>query len=326
MTDEAKLSQVEGVSDSALLVEAKNLCRNYGATVAVDGVSFDLHRGEILGFLGPNGAGKSTTLKILTGTISADSGSAKIAGIDIEESPLLARGKFGYLPENLPLYWEMSVGDYLAFIGSARGLEGDHLTRRVDEVIDLLELGRMRWRPTGALSKGYRQRVGLAQALIHDPEILILDEPTNGLDPQQIIEVRSLIRDLAKTRAIIFSTHILQEIAEICTRIMVIHSGKLVADANPEELSGELSQGWEVVLSGGDFGASFLDQHSLEVVGQKGGDSLLRFTGDGVPDLAGIDSAAKEGSNTLVEVRRPRKTLEKAYLELTGTARKGGGR
>jgi len=313
-------------SGEAPLVKATDLHRSYGATVAVDGVSFELRRGEILGFLGPNGAGKSTTLKILTGTIAADSGSALISGINIEESPLEARKRFGYLPESLPFYWEMSVGDYLRFIGKARGLGGDHLRRRVDEVIDLLGLGRMRWRTTGALSKGFRQRVGLAQALIHDPEILILDEPTNGLDPQQIIEVRALIQNLANTRAIIFSTHILQEIAEICTRIMVIHSGKLVADAKPGELSGETSDGWEVVISGADISGTDWRRLSLEKAGSiRGGEHLLTYRGSGTPDIRAIEAAARETSATLLEVRRPRKTLESAYLELTGMAAKGRG-
>lgn len=307
------------------LVEAVSLTKSFGHTRAVEDVSFSLTRGEILGFLGPNGAGKSTTLRMITGILAPDSGSARVAGIDIEADPLEARRSFGYLPESLPLYWEMQVDEYLRFIAGGRGLKGAAATRRIDEVVELLGLGRMRRRATGALSKGYRQRVGLAQAMLHDPPVLILDEPTNGLDPQQIVEIRGLLRTLAEDRAILFSTHILQEIAAICSRILVIHGGHLIADGTPEMLAAsEGTAPWEVVIEGG----SPLDEAARAALGvaepSRHGVDRVYAAGKTTPSTDEAERIARDAGGRLVAVRRARRTLEQTYLQLTGAAVGGG--
>ncbi|MHC4934802.1 MAG: ABC transporter ATP-binding protein [Planctomycetota bacterium] len=302
-----------------ILVEARALSKSYGHTRAAREVSFQLARGEILGFLGPNGAGKSTTLKMVTGILQPDAGTASVDGIDILEDPLEARRRFGYLPESLPLYWEMQVEEYLRFIARARGLEPARATARIDTVIDQLDLGRMRRRTTGALSKGFRQRVGIAQALLHDPPVLILDEPTNGLDPQQIVEIRALLRELARERAILFSTHILQEIAAICSRIMVIHQGRKIADGSPDELAAEETESpWRVLAAGGSpLGESARDALRL---GEPTGTAERRSypAGAEVPDLPAIEREVAAVGGRVVSCERARPSLEEVYLRLTG--------
>ena len=301
------------------IVEAQHLRRTFGATVAVDDVSFKIRRGEILGFLGPNGAGKSTTLRMITGLLAADQGYAKICDVEISEDPLKARQHFGYLPEAIPLYGEMEVGDYLRFVGQSRGLEGTALDQAVIRISERLGLGPMLRRRCDTLSKGYRQRVGLAQALIHDPDVVILDEPTNGLDPRQIIEVRQLIRELAEDRAVIFSTHILQEIAAICTRIIVIHSGKLIADRTPEELTEVSSSHWEVVISGSGISQQLCVGYGLaEGVPGAPGETVHRWLSESPPDLSTLSRQIEESGSTLVRIGRSRETLEQVYLRLTG--------
>ncbi len=218
------------------MVEVKNLVKNYGSINALDNVSFTVEKGEILGFLGPNGAGKSTTLNIITGYLSSNSGSVTIDGYDILENPKEARSRIGYLPEQPPVYSDMTVVKYLEFI---YGLKKVKLPKRqhIDEIMKLVKIDDIKNRVIGNLSKGYKQRVGFAQALIGDPQVVILDEPTVGLDPRQIVEMRSVIRSLAKKHTVIFSSHILSEVANICDRIVVISEGKIVADAKTEELS-----------------------------------------------------------------------------------------
>src|SRR5688572_10091463 len=223
------------------MIEVESIVKRYGATVAVDHVSFRVDRGEILGFLGPNGAGKSTTLKILTSYIVADSGKVSVGGRDVLENSLEVRRQIGYLPENSPFYSDMRVLDYLAFVAKARQVPRAGIQEAIDRVVEDVQIERMLKKNIGHLSKGYRQRVGLAQALIHDPPILVLDEPTSGLDPHQIIEIRELLRQLGKTKVIIFSSHILQEISAICTRIIIIKDGKLVADGTPESLQAQVA-------------------------------------------------------------------------------------
>jgi len=311
-------------ADRGPLVEAIDLHKTYGSTRAVAGVSFSLRRGEILGFLGPNGAGKSTTLKMITGILVPDRGAARVDGIDIAVDPLAARRRFGYLPESLPLYWEMQVDEYLRFIAAGRGLSGATATKRIDEVVERLHLGRMRRRATGALSKGYRQRVGLAQAMLHDPPVLILDEPTNGLDPQQIVEIRTLLRELAREKAILFSTHILQEIAAICSRILVIHGGKLIADDRPEALAGAAGDSpWEVVIAGGsELAPSARAELGLGSPLLYGGERLYP-AGAVMPPSESAARVAQAAGGRLVAIRRGRPTLEEAYLRLTGASAKG---
>ena len=309
----------------APLIEAKGLRRTFGATLAVDDVSFNVQRGEILGFLGPNGAGKSTTLRMITGLIAPDRGQARIKGIEISEDPLSARQGFGFLPESIPLYDEMQVIDYLRFIGGARGLAGTDLEDRITHLSDRLSLSPMLRRRCGTLSKGFRQRVGLAQALIHDPEVVILDEPTNGLDPRQLIEVRELLTELARDRAVIFSTHILQEIAAICTRIIVINSGRLIADGTPEDLTGDDQGGWQVIVAGQSLDDSTCQNLNLGAgIPGSPGETIYEWKGGGTPDIASLASSVESAGGNLVSVERSRETLEQVYLRLTGA--RGGQR
>jgi ABC-2 type transport system ATP-binding protein len=208
----------------------KNLTKVYGTQNAVNEVSFSATKGEIVGFLGPNGAGKSTTMKIATGYLSPTSGTVEVCGHDVRTAPLAVRRALGYLPEHNPLYLDMYVHEYLRFIGSLHGLKGNLLAKKAQAMVDLVGLGREQHKKIGALSKGYRQRVGLAQAFIHDPEVLILDEPTTGLDPNQIVEIREVIRQIAREKTVIFSTHILPEVQALCHRAVIIHLGRIVAD------------------------------------------------------------------------------------------------
>jgi len=211
------------------MIEVKNLTKQYGDRTAVNHISFSVAKGEILGFLGQNGAGKTTTMKILTGFMPASGGTASVGGYDVFENPLEVKKKIGYLPETPPLYPELLVVEYLSFVADLRGVPKRDKTKKIDKAIELCQLGEVRRRLIGNLSKGYRQRVGLAQALIHDPEVLILDEPTVGLDPKQVNEARNLIKSLREDKTVIYSTHILSEVAATCDRIIVIDRGNIVA-------------------------------------------------------------------------------------------------
>ncbi len=211
-------------------IVVNQLTKKYGEQKAVDNLSFAIDKNEIVGFLGPNGAGKSTTLKIATGYLSATSGNVLIGGLDVAEHPLEIKKKIGYLPEHNPLYLNMYVHEYLHFSGKFYGISGNKLKSRTSEVIEMCQLQLEQNKKIGQLSKGYRQRVGLAQALLHEPEVLILDEPTTGLDPNQIVEVRDLIKTISKERTVLFSTHIMQEVQAICNRVIIINHGNLVAD------------------------------------------------------------------------------------------------
>jgi ABC-2 type transport system ATP-binding protein len=222
------------------VIEATDLVKRYGAVEAVRDVSFTVNRGEIVGLLGPNGAGKTTIMKILTCYLFPSGGTARVAGRDVFEDPLGVKKAVGYLPENAPLYPDLSVSEYLNFIADARGLSGAERRRRLDLVIRECGLQSVVNRDIDELSKGYRQRAGLAQALIHDPELLILDEPTSGLDPHQIIEIRELIKNLGKEKTVILSTHILQEVEATCQRILILNEGKIVAQGTRDEIEREL--------------------------------------------------------------------------------------
>lgn len=227
-------------------IEIENLSKRYGSQKAVDRISFTVRTGEILGFLGPNGAGKSTTMKMITGYLTATDGSIRIDGQDIRESGDAFRRHIGYLPENNPLYLDMPVMDYLSFCASLQGVTEQHIPARVREMVRVCGLNREKHKKIGELSKGYRQRVGLAQAMIHDPEILILDEPTTGLDPNQIVEIRTLIREIGRAKTVILSTHILPEVEATCDRILIINRGKIVADGTSDMLRRQAS-GSEVI-------------------------------------------------------------------------------
>jgi ABC-2 type transport system ATP-binding protein len=218
------------------MIEAENISKFYGSFVAVRDVSFSIPEGQVVAFLGPNGAGKSTIMKILSGYLAPSEGRASIAGLDTRASRIEASRKLGYLPENGPLYPEMTPLELLQFFGEARLIDGPSLSRRIEHVSDLCALQDVMDRPIGKLSKGYRQRVGLAQALLHDPEVLIMDEPTAGLDPNQIREFRANLKKLGETKTILISTHILQEVEAVADRVLLVHEGKLAFDGSPEEL------------------------------------------------------------------------------------------
>lgn len=219
------------------MIEVKGLVKTYGNKRAVDGITFTVKRGEILGFLGPNGAGKSTTMKVITGFIRPDAGTATVGGIDVAVDPVGVKRQLGYLPESAPAYPEMTVEEFLRFIAEIRGFRATGEKRaRVEHVLGLTHLTSVRTQTIETLSKGYKQRVGFAQALIHNPPALVLDEPTDGLDPNQKNEVRTLIRSMAAEKAVILSTHILEEVEAICTRVIIIASGRIVADETPSAL------------------------------------------------------------------------------------------
>ena len=228
------------------MIEVQGLTKRYGRTVAVDSLNFSVQKGEILGFLGPNGAGKTTTMRVLTGFLPPTEGKVTVAGFDVAEQPLEVKKRVGYLPETPPLYTDMRVDEMLMFAGRIKGVPSSDLRARLDMVAEKAAITDVIKKIVGHLSKGYRQRVGLAAALIHDPEVLVLDEPTAGLDPRQIIEVRRLIQNLAGAHTIILSTHILPEAANTCNRVMIINQGKLVAEDTPENLNARL-QGTETM-------------------------------------------------------------------------------
>lgn len=222
------------------MIDVQQVTKRYGQHTALDRVTFRVEKGEVLAFLGPNGAGKTTTMRILTCYIPATEGSARVAGFDCADQPLEVKRRIGYLPETPPVYQELTVSEYLTFVGQLRGLGGKKLSIAIDREAQRLGLGQVRHRLIGNLSRGYRQRVGLAQALLHDPEVLILDEPTVGLDPKQIIEIRELIKSLAGSHSVILSTHILPEATAVCQRVVIISNGRIVAEDTPEQLSARL--------------------------------------------------------------------------------------
>jgi len=241
------------VSAETPAIEADRLSKFYGRFAAIRDVSFSIPMGQVVAFLGPNGAGKSTTMKILTGYMAPSSGVARILGRDVSADRLEVANKFGYLPENGPLYGDMTPRSFLTFMGQARGMGGASLLRRIDEVVELCFLQTVIGKPISKLSKGFRQRVGLAQALLHDPAILVMDEPTAGLDPNQVREVRSLIRRLGESKTILLSTHILQEVDAVAERVLVIHEGRLRFDGGVDEFR---------------RGSADLDAHFAKLTGQ----------------------------------------------------------
>lgn len=281
------------------IIKVENLTKRYGPTMAVDNISFNAYKGEILGFLGPNGAGKTTTMRMLTCYIGSDEGTATVGGYDIFEDSLEVRKHIGYLPEDTPLYTDMGVIDYLNFIAQVRNIPKSRRKQHISEMVAVCGLDKVVQKDINELSKGYRQRVGLAQALIHDPEILILDEPTTGLDPNQIVEVRELIKKIGEEKTIILSTHILPEVSATCSRILIINEGKIVADGTAEELAGR-AQGEEVIYAGirGD----------KEEIGEKLGllpvvtDFSMKENGDS--EIHGYEIRTQKDSNAAEEIFR----------------------
>ena len=224
-------------------IEVAHLSKRFGPVQAVADISFAVGQGEVVGFLGPNGAGKTTTMRMIAGFLPPTSGIARVTGLDIVERPVAAKRALGYLPEGAPLYGEMTVAEFLRFVAAARGLGGALLKQRLAFVSDLLELGPMQGRRIEALSKGFKRRVGIAQALVHDPQVLILDEPTDGLDPNQKHQMRAIIADMARDKAILISTHLLDEVEAVCARVLVIAEGRVKADTTPAALSAQAKDG-----------------------------------------------------------------------------------
>jgi ABC-2 type transport system ATP-binding protein len=307
------------------MIEARELTKSYGATVAVDQVTFDAHAGEVLGFLGPNGAGKTTTMRILTCYLSADTGSATVAGYDVFEESVEVRKHIGYLPESAPLYADMGVIEYLNFMTQVRNIPKSQRKERIRTVIDTCGLEDVIQKDIGELSKGYRQRVGLAQSLIHDPPILILDEPTSGLDPSQIIEIRNLIKNIGQEKLVLFSTHILPEVSATCTRILIINNGKIVANGTPEELSSQ-AKGEEIVhiTIRGAQETIEPELDALEFVSQwnrvgtdDGTVSYQINTAQGSEAAEALFRVVVENGWSLIELRQESVDLEDVFLNLT---------
>ncbi|MBX3458344.1 MAG: ATP-binding cassette domain-containing protein [Planctomycetes bacterium] len=310
------------------MIEVKGITKYYGHFMALGDVSFNVAKGEVLGFLGPNGAGKSTTMKILTTYISASEGTATVAGKDVHVSPLEVRKHIGYLPETPPLYGDMTVEEYLKFAGRARGLAGDTLRSRLDAVVNDCGLRPKFKSRVNELSKGYKQRTGIAQALIHDPDVLILDEPTSGLDPRQIIEIRKLIDRLRTNKCIIFSTHILQEATAVASRLVIVNGGRKVADGTVEELGVQSADRQTVrllVRGGDDSMTSALAgvAHVRRVDKQQGPAGYARFvlTVDGGQPggraaCEAIARLVQEKGLGLAELAPERQSLEQIFLDL----------
>jgi ABC-2 type transport system ATP-binding protein len=307
------------------VIEVQHLTKRYGRVTAVNDVSFRVERGEILGFLGPNGAGKTTTMRILTGYMPATEGKAIVAGFDVFDQPIEAKRRTGYLPETPPLYPDMSVIEYLQFVAKIKGVPGGERRQRVQAVMERTRVDDMANRLCGKLSKGYRQRVGLAQALIHNPDVLILDEPTAGLDPKQIIETRELIKELAGDHTIILSTHILPEVAQTCQRVVIINKGSVVAIDTPDNLTARLRGSETMYLQ-------------VDAAGSDAAAALQRVPGvtrvvetDRRDGMAGYEIDSERGRDVrrdlsrtvvtsgwgLLELRPMRMSLEDVFLSLT---------
>lgn len=303
------------------MIHVSHLTKLYGPRAAVQNLSFNVEKGEIVGFLGPNGAGKSTTMKILTGFMPASEGTVKVAGFDVFDQPIEVKRNVGYLPENPPVYPDMQVEDYLEFAGKIHGVSGAKLSAAVDNALQKTALGDVRSRLIGNLSKGFRQRVGLAQALIHNPQVLILDEPTVGLDPKQIIEIRELITSLKGDHTVILSSHILPEVTATCQRIIVINKGQIVAQDSIEQLTTRMKKGLVyslLVKNANDSSISALKNISgvLNVTGS--GTKWVVEMKPGVQEIRDqvVETAVKSGMGVL-EFSAEKVSLEEIFLQLT---------
>jgi ABC-2 type transport system ATP-binding protein len=307
------------------VIEVQHLTKRYGPFTAVDNVTFTVERGEILGFLGPNGAGKTTTMRVLTGYMPPTEGKAIVAGFDIQEQPIEAKRRIGYLPETPPLYPDMTVRDYLSFVAKIKGVPRADRQARIDTVMERTRIADMANRHCSKLSKGYKQRVGLAQAIIHNPEVLILDEPTAGLDPKQILETRKLIKELAGDHTIILSTHILPEVSQTCQRVVIINKGKVVAVDTPDNLTAKLrgseTMYVQVDAAGADAGATLRQVSGVRRV--EPADTRGAATAFEVESEQGHDvrrdlaaTVVRQGWG-LLELRPMRMSLEDIFLQLT---------
>lgn len=300
-------------------ITVSHFTKTYGRQNAVDDISFSTQPGQIVGFLGPNGAGKSTTMKTITCYLPPTRGSISVCGHDVRLQPMEVRRSIGYLPEHNPLYLDMYVREYLSFIGSLHGLRGNAAGKRIAQMIDLCGLGREQKKKIGSLSKGYRQRVGLAQALIHDPQVLILDEPTTGLDPNQIVEIRQVIKNAGEQKTVIFSTHIMQEVEAICDRVIIINSGKIVADSTVKDLQASRQGAVRITV---EFG-HVIDHEML--AGLPGVQSVRlkdnhthEILTDGQADIRpAVFQLATQQNWTLLGLKQEENTLEDVFRQLT---------
>jgi ABC-2 type transport system ATP-binding protein len=297
-------------------IEVTNLTKYYGEQAAVNNISFTINKGEIVGFLGPNGAGKSTTMKIITGFIGSTSGEVKVCGITVDENSIESRRKIGYLPENNPLYTDMYVKEYLMFVAQIYKVK--NAKARVAEMIKKVGLEVEQNKKIGQLSKGYRQRVGLAQAIIHDPEVLILDEPTSGLDPNQLVEIRALIKEIGKEKTVMLSTHIMQEVEAICDRVIIIRKGEIVADGKASEL--QIDEAHQVVFI--EFDKAISKNELQKIPGvvkvENVKENTFLLAGKGKEDLrVKVSKFAQEKNLLVLTIRKEEKSLEDVFKELT---------
>lgn len=314
------------------LIEADGLKKSFGSIKAVDGISLTVTPGEVLGFLGPNGAGKSTTMKMITGFLEPDSGTARIAGFDVQEQPIAAKSRLGYLPEGAPAYAEMTPAGFLRFIAAVRGFRGAEAQRRIDAAVDKTALQSVLGQSIETLSKGYKRRVGIAQAILHDPDVLIMDEPTDGLDPNQKHQVRELIREMAKDKAIIVSTHILEEVEAVCSRAVVIDKGRIVADGTAEDLRQRAPYHGAVAIRVATDLADAVKQAlerfasiaAVETVGKANGHLQLRaLPKSGMSIAAEVSQAIRECSIAIEEIYVEQGKLDDVFRQIT-TSDQGG--
>ncbi len=301
---------------SNMSIIVKNVCKQYGSQWALDDVSFEIPKGQIVGFLGPNGAGKSTMMKIITSFIPATKGVVEVNGFDVTTKSMEARRIIGYLPEHNPLYLEMYVREYLTFMAGIYKM--DQVKSRVENMIERVGLGIEAHKKIGTLSKGYRQRVGLAQALIHDPQVLILDEPTSGLDPNQLIEIRSLIQDMGKEKTVMFSTHIMQEVEAICSRAIIINKGKLITDQSTSELKKWGSGSIVLVEVGDEISSGFWKSIDGVIAVKMLAPKQWEITSDGLRDIRrDISDKLSKAGLVLLAMSTKENRLEDIFKDLT---------
>lgn len=295
-------------------VKVSNLTKQYGEQLAVNHISFELNKGEVLGFLGPNGAGKSTTMKMITGYVEPTEGSIEVCGINQQENPLLVKEKIGYLPENNPLYYDMYVKEYLGFVADIYKIKNKK--ERIDQLIEKTGLEREQRKKIGQLSKGYKQRVGIAQAMIHNPDVLILDEPTSGLDPNQLVDIRNLIKELGKEKTVILSTHIMQEVEAMCQRVLIINQGKIVANNKVESIKSGNSKNTQVrfKLKTNKTQLPTLEQVQFEVLGN----GFVRATSKQKQNLSEeIFNYCVANKLTLLHLEQENQSMEDVFKQLT---------
>ena len=315
------LGTTNGIGAPEGTISVQGLTKTYGPERAVDTITFDVRPGEVVGFLGPNGAGKTTTLKVITGYLNPTEGTVLVDGLDVREDTLSIRRRIGYLPESTPLYREMVTYDYLEFVAAMRGIPKDRRGAGIKEMTNACGLHEVLGKKIDALSNGYRQRVGLAQAMIHNPPILILDEPTSGLDPNQIVEIRELIRKIGREKTVVLSTHILPEVQASCDRVLIIHRGKIVADGTPQLLQESFVGGHRVhygVRGSADAVSAVLAENDIKIVEQRSVDGEARFLLNAKRDIRDdLFRLAVQQDWALTDLHREEGNLEDVFRQLT---------